>query len=68
MKLQLDEACAKYETARVILPSVNVSLRHLLLIVNQAAAAYNTPVPTPDQVLSYMRSVPYLSFWINPEK
>ena len=66
--VQLEEMVAKGETARVVLRSVSISLRYLLVIVNHTAAVLNNPVPTPEQVLDYMGSVPYLSLFITPEK
>ena len=66
--IQLDETRTRYETAKALSEYVNVSLSFLLVIINQAAAALNNPVPTPEMVLGYMHSVPYLSVYINPEK
>ncbi len=52
----------------MLLEYLTISLRHLLLIINEAAVALNTPMPTPSQVLDYMRSVPRYSLFLNPEK
>ena len=54
--LQYDETQAREETAKALLGSVTISLRHLLIIIHQTSRAYNTPTPTPDQVIEYMQS------------
>ena len=66
--LQLVDEMNKQETVKALLEEVPFSLRHLIILVNQAAVAFNTPSPTPDQVLEYIHSIPHLSCWVKLQK